>query len=81
MLKELEPDAHFVTYAPPAFIPFHHQIYLEFSMTTALTEPPEPLVTSLLPCPSTSTSPLSFVECSLTFPVTRTLTVSASARL
>ena len=41
MLKELEPDAHFVTYAPPAFIPFHQQVYLELSMTTALTEPPE----------------------------------------
>jgi hypothetical protein len=41
MLKELEPDAHFVTYAPPAFIPFHHQVYLELSLTTALIEPPD----------------------------------------
>jgi hypothetical protein len=41
MLKELEPDAHFVTYAPPAFIPFHHQVYLELSLTTALSEPPD----------------------------------------
>jgi hypothetical protein len=41
MLKELEPEAHFVTYAPPAFIPFHHQVYLELSMTTALAEPPD----------------------------------------
>ena len=41
MLKELEPDAHFVIYAPPAFIPFHHQVYLELSMTTALNEPPD----------------------------------------
>lgn len=41
MLKELEPEAHFVTYAPPAFIPFHHQIYLELSVTTALVEPPD----------------------------------------
>ncbi len=39
MLKELEPAAHFVTYAPPAFIPFRHQVYLELSMTTALAEP------------------------------------------
>jgi hypothetical protein len=38
MLKELEPEAHFVTYAPPAFISFHHQVYLELSMTTALAE-------------------------------------------
>jgi hypothetical protein len=41
MLKELEPEAHFVTYAPPAFIPFHHQVYLELSLTTALAESPE----------------------------------------
>jgi hypothetical protein len=41
MLKELEPEAHFVTYAPPAFIPFHHQVYLELSMTTQLAESPE----------------------------------------
>ena len=41
MLKELEPDAHFVIYAPPAFIPFHHQVYLELSMTTPLNEPPD----------------------------------------
>jgi len=40
MLKEMETDAHFVTYAPPAFIPFHHQVYLELSMTTELNEPP-----------------------------------------
>src|SRR5271165_480571 len=41
MLKELEPAAHFVTYAPPAFIAFHHQVFLELSMTTALAEPPD----------------------------------------
>jgi hypothetical protein len=41
MLKELEPEAHFVTYAPPAFITFHHQVYLELSMTTILAEPPQ----------------------------------------
>ena len=41
MLKELEPEAHFVTYAPPAFIAFHHQVYLELSMTTILAEPPQ----------------------------------------
>ncbi len=39
MLKELEPAAHFVAYAPPAFIPFRHQAYLELSVTTALAEP------------------------------------------
>jgi hypothetical protein len=41
MLKELEPEAHFVMYAPPAFIPFHRQVYFELSMTTVLAEPPE----------------------------------------
>ena len=41
MLKDLEPEAHFVTYAPPAFIPFHHQVYLELSLTTVLAEPAE----------------------------------------
>ena len=41
MVKELETEAHFVTYAPPAFIPFHHQVYLELSMTTVLAEPTE----------------------------------------
>ena len=41
MLKDLAPEAHFVDYAPPAFIPFHHQVYLELSMTTGLAEPVE----------------------------------------
>ena len=41
MLKDLDPEAHFVTYAPPAFIAFHRQVYLELSMNTALAESPE----------------------------------------
>jgi hypothetical protein len=41
ILKDLEPDAHFVAYAPPAFIPFHHHVYLELSLTTVLVESPE----------------------------------------
>ena len=41
MLKDLEPEAHFVDYAPPAFIPFHHSAYLELSLTTVLAEPAE----------------------------------------
>jgi hypothetical protein len=41
MVRELEPEAHFVTYAPPAFIGFHREVYLELSMTTALAAPPE----------------------------------------
>ena len=39
LLKELEPQAHFVAYAAPAMIAFRHQVYLEFSVSTALTEP------------------------------------------
>jgi hypothetical protein len=41
MLKDLEPEAHFVIYAPPAFIPFHQHVYLELSLTTPLAQPPE----------------------------------------
>ena len=41
MLKDLEPEARFVAYAPPAFIPFHQHVYLELSLTTSLAEPPE----------------------------------------
>lgn len=36
MLKELESQAHFVGYAPPAFIPFHSGPYLQLSVTTTL---------------------------------------------
>jgi hypothetical protein len=39
MLRELEPEAQFVTYAPPAFIAFRHQAYLELSVSTTLAEP------------------------------------------
>jgi hypothetical protein len=38
MIKDLQAEAHFVAYAPPAFIAFRHQVYLELSMTTALGE-------------------------------------------
>jgi hypothetical protein len=36
MVQELNPQAHFVRYAPPAFIPFHNGLYLQLSVTTAL---------------------------------------------
>ena len=39
MIKELEPQAQFVTYAPPAFVAFRHQAYLELSLSTTLAEP------------------------------------------
>jgi len=39
MIKELEPQARFVTYAPPAFVAFRHQAYLELSLSTTLAEP------------------------------------------
>lgn len=36
MVQELDSQAHFVRYAPPAFIPFHNGLYLQISMTTTL---------------------------------------------
>ena len=39
MLKDLEPAAHFTGYAPPAFIAFRNQAYLELSLNTPLAEP------------------------------------------
>ena len=36
MIQELESQAHFIRYAPPAFIPFHNGIYLQLSLTTTL---------------------------------------------
>jgi hypothetical protein len=36
MVQELESQAHFVRYAPPAFIPFHGGLYLQLSVTTPL---------------------------------------------
>jgi hypothetical protein len=36
MVQELESQAHFVRYAPPAFIPFHNGLYLQLSLTTTL---------------------------------------------
>jgi hypothetical protein len=38
MVQELEPQAHFVRYAPPTFIPFHNSSYLQVSVTTSLPE-------------------------------------------
>jgi hypothetical protein len=38
MVQELNTQAHFVRYAPPAFIPFHNGLYLQLSLTTALPE-------------------------------------------
>ena len=36
LLKDLEPQAHFVGYAPPLFIAFHDHIYLQLSIATNL---------------------------------------------
>ena len=38
MGQELNAQAHFVRYAPPAFIAFHNNLYLQLSVTTALPE-------------------------------------------
>ncbi|MBV9608579.1 MAG: hypothetical protein JO187_03385 [Acidobacteria bacterium] len=40
MVKELAPQAHFVSYAPPAFIAFHQGAYLQVSMTTTIDASP-----------------------------------------
>jgi hypothetical protein len=39
MVKELDPQAHFVSYASPSFIAFRNGIYLELSINTTLAEP------------------------------------------
>jgi hypothetical protein len=39
LVKELEPQAHFVTYAPPKFVVFRKAIYLELSFNTPLPAP------------------------------------------
>lgn len=36
MVQELNTQAHFVRYAPPAFIPFHSGLYLQIAVTTSL---------------------------------------------
>ena len=36
MVRELDQPAHFVSYAPPAFINFHRGIYLQLSITTTI---------------------------------------------
>jgi len=36
LVKQLQTQAHFVSYAPPSFITFHDHIYLQLSVTTNL---------------------------------------------
>jgi hypothetical protein len=36
IVKEMEPQAHFVSYAPPKFVAFRQGIYLEFSVNSTL---------------------------------------------
>lgn len=38
MVADLNAQAHFVPYAPPAFIPFHNGLYLQLALTTTLPE-------------------------------------------
>lgn len=40
MVKELDPQAHFVSYASPSFIAFRSGVYLELSINTTLAEAP-----------------------------------------
>jgi hypothetical protein len=39
MVKELDPQAHFVSYAWPSFVAFCSGVYLELSIYTTLAEP------------------------------------------
>jgi hypothetical protein len=39
MVKELDPQAHFVSYASPSFIAFRSGVFLELSINTTLAEP------------------------------------------
>ena len=39
MVSALDAQAHFVQYAPPAFIAFHNGAYLQLNMTTELEQP------------------------------------------
>src|SRR6202012_1502888 len=41
MTKELEPEAHFLPYAPPTFVGFRQGAYLQLSFRTSLDEPPQ----------------------------------------
>ena len=36
MVRELNSQAHFVSFAPPALIPFHNGLYLQLSFTATL---------------------------------------------
>lgn len=38
LVKDLDPEAHFVSYAPQSFVAFRQGIYLELSLNTALPE-------------------------------------------
>jgi hypothetical protein len=38
LVRELDQEAHFISYAPPAFIPFHKGAYLQLSIVTTLQE-------------------------------------------
>lgn len=40
MVKEVDLQAHFVSYAAPSFIAFRNAVYLELSINTTLPEPP-----------------------------------------
>jgi hypothetical protein len=41
LIKDLDPQAHFVSYAAPAFVAFRQSIYLELSLNTTLSETAE----------------------------------------
>ena len=42
IMADLKPEAHFVDYAPPAFVAFHDGAYLQLNMNTDLEQPAGP---------------------------------------
>jgi len=74
MVQELNAQAHFVGYAPPAFVPFHKGLYLQLSVTTTLPKTAAVPSTGCPRWPSISTSHISFVRYSSTSKAMKILT-------
>ena len=78
MVQELNAQAHFVGYAPPAFVPFHKGLYLQLSVTTTLPKTAAPRKiwrrSPKTRWPSISTSHISFVRYSSTSKAMKILT-------
>jgi len=80
IVKELDSQAHFVSYAPPKFIAFRQGIYLELSLNTALPSPLPDHGTSSEQRPLMTTLRISFGRCWRISKMSSNLTGSASVR-